>query len=171
MLSSACGRHFREERQSGAGSRGGGSKCEIDVLEVVPLAGGAFSAQLVPQIAALLEKHGYSKSDLGAFASRRARDRLRGCAWVWLRLKLGGGTAKAYRRDLVLEAVARSGVARGRVLAMLDAGRGDVYAGDYELDLHGTNSGRDSHAQRTPAEQGRVRCREARLSRRFGGPA
>jgi len=35
---------------------------------VVPLAGGAFSAQLVPQIAALLEKHGYSKHDLGAFA-------------------------------------------------------------------------------------------------------
>ena len=41
---------------------------EIDVLEVVPLTGGAFSAQLVPQIAALLEKHGHSKSDLGAFA-------------------------------------------------------------------------------------------------------
>ena len=41
---------------------------EIEVLEVVPLAGGAFSAQLVPQIAALLEKHGHSKSDLGGFA-------------------------------------------------------------------------------------------------------
>ncbi len=31
---------------------------EISVLEIVPLAGGAFSAQLVPQIAALLKKHG-----------------------------------------------------------------------------------------------------------------
>src|SRR5277367_3198243 len=41
---------------------------EIDVLEVVPLTGGAFSAQLVPQIAALLEKFGYTKRDLGAFA-------------------------------------------------------------------------------------------------------
>ena len=29
----------------------------IEIVEVVPLAGGAFSAQLVPQIAALLEKH------------------------------------------------------------------------------------------------------------------
>jgi tRNA threonylcarbamoyladenosine biosynthesis protein TsaB len=42
----------------------------------------------------------------------------------------------------VLEVVARSGVARGRVLALLDAGRGDVYAGDYEFDLKvATNPG------------------------------
>jgi tRNA threonylcarbamoyladenosine biosynthesis protein TsaB len=33
----------------------------------------------------------------------------------------------------LLEAVACSGAAPGRVLAALDAGRGDVYAGDYEL--------------------------------------
>ena len=38
------------------------------VVEIVPLTGGTFSAQLVPQIAALLEKHGHSKSDLGGFA-------------------------------------------------------------------------------------------------------
>jgi len=46
--------------------------CEPDascaVLEVVPLAGGTFSAQLIPQIAALLAKHGFSKRDIGAFA-------------------------------------------------------------------------------------------------------
>src|SRR5208282_3885213 len=42
---------------------------DVETIEVVPLAGGAFSAQLVPQIAALLEKLGYSKSDLGAFAA------------------------------------------------------------------------------------------------------
>src|SRR6202795_3467134 len=41
---------------------------DVEIVEVVPLAGGALSAQLVPQIAALLEKHGYRKSDLGAFA-------------------------------------------------------------------------------------------------------
>ena len=41
---------------------------EISVLEVVPLAGGAFSAQLVPEIAALLKRHGHNKSDLEAFA-------------------------------------------------------------------------------------------------------
>ena len=41
---------------------------ECEVLEVVPLAGGTFSAQLVPQIAGLLEKHGFSKQDVGALA-------------------------------------------------------------------------------------------------------
>ncbi|MGA9990231.1 MAG: tRNA (adenosine(37)-N6)-threonylcarbamoyltransferase complex dimerization subunit type 1 TsaB, partial [Terriglobales bacterium] len=46
----------------------GPHESEISVLEIVPLAGGAFSAQMVPQIAALLKKHGYSKTDLGAFA-------------------------------------------------------------------------------------------------------
>src|SRR5208282_6903473 len=46
----------------------GQSETGISVLEVVPLTGGAFSAQLVPEIAALLRKHGYGKRDLGAFA-------------------------------------------------------------------------------------------------------
>ena len=41
---------------------------ETETLEVVPLAGGTFSAQLVPQIAQLLEKHGLQKSDLEGFA-------------------------------------------------------------------------------------------------------
>src|ERR1700686_2080943 len=40
----------------------------IEILEVLSLDGGAFSAQLVPQIARLLEKHGCSKNDLAAFA-------------------------------------------------------------------------------------------------------
>src|ERR1700676_5688244 len=43
-------------------------KSGVEIVEVVPLAGGAFPAQLVPQIAGLLEKHGYRKSDLAAFA-------------------------------------------------------------------------------------------------------
>src|SRR6266550_1433285 len=37
-------------------------KC--DVIEVVPLVGGTFSAQLVPQVAALLSKHGFKKQDI-----------------------------------------------------------------------------------------------------------
>jgi tRNA threonylcarbamoyladenosine biosynthesis protein TsaB len=107
---------------------------EIGVLEVVPLAGGAFSAQLIPQIAALLEKHEYNKNDLGAFAVASGPGSFTG-------LRVGLAAIKALAEALqkpiaavsLLEAVAGSGKPRDRVLAALDAGRGDVYVGDYEL--------------------------------------
>jgi tRNA threonylcarbamoyladenosine biosynthesis protein TsaB len=111
---------------------------EVGVLEVVPLAGGAFSAQLVPQIAALLEKHGYRKTDLAAFAVASGPGSFTG-------LRVGLAAIKALAEALqkpiaaisLLEAVAWTstvpGAARGRILAALDAGRGDVYVGDYEL--------------------------------------
>ncbi len=114
---------------------GARENCGLVIVEVVPLTGGAFSAQLVPQIAALLEKHGYGKSDLGAFAVASGPGSFTG-----LRVGLAAikALAEALRKPIVaislLEAVACVGLARGRVLAALDAGRGDVYAGDYELD-------------------------------------
>src|SRR5579863_5340107 len=39
----------------------------VEAIEEVPLAGGTFSAQLVPQIAGLLTKHGISKTEMDAF--------------------------------------------------------------------------------------------------------
>jgi tRNA threonylcarbamoyladenosine biosynthesis protein TsaB len=107
---------------------------EVEVVEVVPLAGGTFSAQLVPQIAALLAKHGYDKSDLSAFAVVSGPGSFTG-------LRVGLAAIKALAEVLdrpiatvsLLEAVACSGTVRGRVLAAMDAGRGEVYLGDYEL--------------------------------------
>jgi tRNA threonylcarbamoyladenosine biosynthesis protein TsaB len=121
---------------------------DVEIVEVVPLTGGAFSAQLVPQIAALLEKHKHSKNDLEAFAVATGPGSFTG-----LRVGLAAikALAEALRKPIaaisLLEAVAWSstawsgrawsstaqGAARGRVLAALDAGRGDVYVGDYEL--------------------------------------
>jgi tRNA threonylcarbamoyladenosine biosynthesis protein TsaB len=111
---------------------------DVEIVEVVPLAGGAFSAQLVPQIAALLEKHGYRKTDLAAFAVASGPGSFTG-------LRVGLAAIKALAEALqkpiaaisLLGAVAWSSTAHGaersRILAALDAGRGDVYVGDYEL--------------------------------------
>ena len=106
---------------------------DVDVVEVVPLAGGTFSAQLMPQIAALLAKHGYTKSDLAAFAVVSGPGSFTG-------LRVGLAAIKALAEVLqkpiasvsLLEAVAWSSPAKGHILAALDAGRGEIYLGDYE---------------------------------------
>jgi tRNA threonylcarbamoyladenosine biosynthesis protein TsaB len=106
---------------------------EVEIVELVPLSGGTFSAQLVPQIAALLAKHRYTKSDLAAFAVVSGPGSFTG-------LRVGLAAIKALAEVLqkpiaaisLLEAVAWSSPTRGRILAVLDAGRGETYVGDYE---------------------------------------
>jgi tRNA threonylcarbamoyladenosine biosynthesis protein TsaB len=90
---------------------------------------------LVPRISALLKKHGYSKSDLAGFAVVSGPGSFTG-------LRVGLAAIKALAEVLrkpiatisLLEAVAWSGSARGRIRAALDAGRGEVYVGDYQVD-------------------------------------
>jgi tRNA threonylcarbamoyladenosine biosynthesis protein TsaB len=103
-------------------------------LEVVPLAGGTFSAQLVPQIAALLGKHGFSKKDIRAFAVASGPGSFTG-------LRVGLAAIKALAEVLgrpiaavsLLEALAAAGGSKGTVLAVLDAGRNEIYAGEYQI--------------------------------------
>jgi tRNA threonylcarbamoyladenosine biosynthesis protein TsaB len=109
-------------------------KSEATVVEAAPLAGGTFSAQLVPQISTLLAQHGYNKSDLAAFAVVSGPGSFTG-------LRVGLAAIKALAEALqkpiaavsLLEAIAQSSRSRGRILAALDAGRGEVYTGDYEI--------------------------------------
>jgi tRNA threonylcarbamoyladenosine biosynthesis protein TsaB len=107
---------------------------KVDVIEEVPLTGGTFSAQLVPQIASLLAKHEFSKRDIGAFVVISGPGSFTG-------LRVGLAAIKALAEILkepivpvsLLEVVALAGGAEGKILAALDAGRGEVYAGEYEV--------------------------------------
>ena len=115
-------------------ARASSSPDEVNVIESVPLAGGTFSAQLVPQISALLARHGFSKTDIEAFVVVSGPGSFTG-------LRVGLAAIKALAEILhkpivpvsLLEVVAVASRASGKLLAVLDAGRGEVYAGEYQV--------------------------------------
>jgi tRNA threonylcarbamoyladenosine biosynthesis protein TsaB len=106
----------------------------VEVVEVALLAGGMFSAQLVPQIAGLLARHHFAKSDIDVFIVVSGPGSFTG-------LRVGLAAIKALAEILnkpivpvsLLQVVAVASGTQGRVVALLDAGRGDVYFGAYEI--------------------------------------
>jgi tRNA threonylcarbamoyladenosine biosynthesis protein TsaB len=113
------------------------AQCEVDgshTIEVVPLEGGTFSAQLIPQISTLLAKHGLSKENIDAFAVASGPGSFTG-------LRVGLAAIKALAEILhrpivaisLLEVVALEVRIQGRVTAALDAGRGEIYVAEYEI--------------------------------------
>jgi tRNA threonylcarbamoyladenosine biosynthesis protein TsaB len=106
----------------------------IEVLEVIPLAGGTFSAQLIPQTAVLLEKHGGKKEDIVGFAVVSGPGSFTGLRVGLAAIKaLGEITGKPIAAVSLLEATAVSAGESGKLAAVLDAGRGDLYVGEYEV--------------------------------------
>jgi tRNA threonylcarbamoyladenosine biosynthesis protein TsaB len=107
---------------------------DAQVVEVVPLAGGMFSAQLVPQIATLLQNHGLSKTNIDAFVVVSGPGSFTG-------LRVGLAAIKALAEILqkpivpvsLLELVATASGAQGKVVAALDGGRREVFFGAYDV--------------------------------------
>src|SRR6266536_3609697 len=99
-------------------------------LEVIPLEGGTFSAQLIPQISALMLKHNLSKDNIEAFAVVSGPGSFTG-------LRVGLAAVKALAEILqkpiasvsLLEAISRAAGIGGQAIAVLDAGRGEIYVG------------------------------------------
>jgi len=103
-------------------------------LEVIPLEGGTFSAQLVPQISDALNRHRLGKRDIDGFAVVSGPGSFTG-------LRVGLAAIKALAEVLqkpiaavsLLEAVVRASGMQGNVVAALDASRGEVYAADFQV--------------------------------------
>ena len=116
-----------------AGERSGDDN-DVEVIEIAPLVGGTFSAQLVPQISDLLSSNGFMKTAIGAFAVASGPGSFTG-------LRIGLAAVKALAEVLakpiaavsLLEACVFISGAQGKVMAALDAGRTDVYVGEYEI--------------------------------------
>jgi tRNA threonylcarbamoyladenosine biosynthesis protein TsaB len=107
---------------------------DFEVIEIAPLAGGTFSAQLIPQIAELLSINGFMKTAIGAFAVVFGPGSFTG-------LRIGLAAVKALAEVLakpiapvsLLEVCVLASGAQGKVMAALDAGRSEVYVGEYEI--------------------------------------
>lgn len=105
-----------------------------ETVEIVPLEGGTFSGQLVPQISALLATHNLKKENINAFAVASGPGSFTG-------LRVGLAAIKALAEVLHkpiaavsrLEVVARSSQNSGEIVAALDAGRNEIYSGVYRI--------------------------------------
>jgi len=111
---------------------------DADLLGSAPLEGGLFSAQLVPQIARLLAEHKLKKTDLDGFSVVSGPGSFTG-----LRVGLAAvkGLAEALHKPIaattVLEAMALGSGHDGGIAAVLDAGRGEIFVGEYQLRREG----------------------------------
>ena len=103
------------------------------VVESAAIAGGTFSAQLIPTLAALLKKHGYGVKDLGGFAAASGPGSFTG-----LRVGLSAikGLAETLHKPIatvsVLEALASLADREGKIAAAMDAGRKEIFLGVYQ---------------------------------------
>jgi tRNA threonylcarbamoyladenosine biosynthesis protein TsaB len=133
-----------------SGRKGSVALCrgDADIFEVVqltPLEGGTYSARLIPTISSLLANNRFDKKDVDGFVVVSGPGSFTG-------LRVGLATVKGLceilRKPLavvsMLEAVAVTyGSGAETVTAVLDAGRSEVYVGEYRLSSGGAGLQRE----------------------------
>lgn len=118
--------------KSGGVTLAEGDQSRFHVIASSPIAGGTFSAQLVPTVAALLSTNGYSAQSLEGFAAASGPGSFTG-----LRVGLSAikGLAEILRQPIatvsLLETLTFGGGRSGKIGAALDAGRSEVFYGLY----------------------------------------
>jgi len=134
-----------------SGRNGSAALCrgDADSLEVLGLKvieGGTYSARLVPSIAELLHDAGVTKLQIEGFVVVDGPGSFTG-------LRVGLSTAKAFCEAFekplatvsMLEALACNYGREGEIVTtMLDAGRGEVYVGEYRIAKHRAKPLRES---------------------------
>jgi len=116
--------------KSGGVTLAEGDERSFRVIESSEIAGGRFSAQLVPTIAALLEKHRLTVQEIGGLAVASGPGSFTG-------LRVGLSAVKGLAEVLgtpiatvsLLEALAIASGRRSPIAAALDAGRGEIFFG------------------------------------------
>jgi tRNA threonylcarbamoyladenosine biosynthesis protein TsaB len=109
-------------------------EASFEVIAAATLEGGSYSAQLVPRLGELLAQNGLEKARLDAFAVASGPGSFTG-------LRVGLSTIKALAETLgkpiaavsVLEMIAAQTNTDGRVIAALDAGRKEIFVGEYDV--------------------------------------
>ncbi len=117
----------------------------FELIEMAPVAGGTFSAQLIPEISALLARHKIEKDEIEGFGAASGPGSFTG-------LRVGLAAIKALAEVLkkpvaavsVLEALAVAAGVSGKVIAALDAGRAEAFVGEYEVGDGGAARVRES---------------------------
>jgi tRNA threonylcarbamoyladenosine biosynthesis protein TsaB len=113
-------------------------------LEVAPLEGGTFSAQLVPQISGLLQKHGLTKHQIDAFAVVSGPGSFTGLRVGLAAIKaladiLQKPIAAVSQLEVIASAVILAGTdlpaigSGSKCLVVMDAGRKETFVAEYEI--------------------------------------
>jgi tRNA threonylcarbamoyladenosine biosynthesis protein TsaB len=113
--------------------RGDGDSFEV--LQLTSLEGGTYSAQLLPRIAETLQQGNLNKTDVDGFVVVSGPGSFTG---LRVGLSTVKGLCEVLRKPLatvsMLEAlVLTHGPAGASAIAVLDAGRGEIYVGEYRL--------------------------------------
>jgi tRNA threonylcarbamoyladenosine biosynthesis protein TsaB len=139
-----------------------GDSDSFEVLQLTSLEGGTYSAQLLPRIAEALQQNNLSKTDVDGFVVVSGPGSFTG---LRVGLSTVKGLCEVLRKPLatvsMLEALVLTHGRTGEsAVALLDAGRGEIYVGEYRLDSgHATRAREyiaklDEFAAQPPAGSG-----------------